>query len=414
MNKISFNYSNQVTKKNILIIGLIYWVLLMFWQVIRIVDNHSGIDLFVKLLLVAYLLISTALVSGFKAKFSISKLVLLIIIILINVLSLLINFSTFSAQELLYYLFPIIIFFIYFIINQKTYINNNQLVIFLKGYVFVILILMSYNILFRFNEFISIFKIRQAYGSEMSSFLASSHEFGMYLVFGIYALLLLYRITKKNLVTYFIIVLLMVLNLVSTISRTSIFSLAIGIIVLFAFSGFKRTFVYFIILFLTVLISFSFPPIREYIFTVILKENNSAARDFLLVKGFELFESLPMYRKLLGYGFGQTNRYLNIELGHNSFHNAYLNVLLYGGLLQFLLFLSLLLYIIKKSYNKYKQNKYLGSIIISMSITCIFIMFTNTSIIMTSPIDSFLLTIFAFLIPVFWHIDTVILKENGL
>ena len=392
-------------KFNILVVGLNYWTLLMFWQIIRLVDNHSFVDIFVKLSLIAYLIVASIITTFGSLKIKVSSILLLILVLFIQIISISINVNETSVPELLYYFFPVISYIIYFIVNQKKTVDISHLVKFLIGYVSIVSLLCFYNMVFLWRDFSSLFSIRQAYGSEMSSLLTSSHEYGMYLVYAIFSILLLLKLTNKYRGFYAFLILIFSLNLLSTISRTSIFSLLIGLLILLFISNKKRfMFVIFGLVILVFAIIF-INPLNDYIYTVILKENNSAARDFLLSHAIDLYSQLPIINKIFGYGFNRTNIYLLENLGHNSFHNAYLNVLLFGGLAHLGLLIFLIIFIFKKTLVIYRLNKGIGSILISSAFTSFLLMATNTSIILTSPIDSFLLTIFALYIPLLLDIN---------
>lgn len=139
--------------------------------------------------------------------------------------------------------------------------------------------------------------------------------------------------------------------------------------------------------------------VREFFFKIVLKDNNLAGRDELYELAIQYFNNADVWEQLFGRGITETRDYFTISTTHGSVHNAYLQVLLYYGVIGLIFMLCFILCRFFAAIKLIKKDKFLGVLNLGLTLTGVLLMTTNTSIIFNSPIDSFFLTSFFMVIP---------------
>ena len=141
------------------------------------------------------------------------------------------------------------------------------------------------------------------------------------------------------------------------------------------------------------------PSINKFFFSIILKENNSAGRDVLAKEAIEFFKQSSLVEQFFGSGISKTNNYLEVVTEYKSVHNAYLQVLLYFGVFGCVAMVVFLLYRVIECFTVTKINRFMGIISFALSVSCMAIMFFNTTTLFFSSIDSFFFTVFTVIVP---------------
>lgn len=395
--------------RNVSFMFVVYWGILVFWQNVSGAETRGTMDLLIKVGLMIYFV-------GFyllRARtFNIKGLpVLLLAISLLITAS---TESTFSLGNLVSYAYPVIILFVVYGFGDNLQINREQLLAFCKCVIGITLYAAIYAVIFCWDQFAGALSLNSAYGNELSSFFISNHEYGMYLVAAIVACILCLNLSKGldtiRKMCYLAIIAFLAVNLILTFSRTSMLGLAVFLFV-YVLWGKKtaRKWLVSLAVVLVVVIA-AFPRLTEFVWNIVFKGNNAADRDVLLEQGVRYYNNGEIIQKLFGHGIYETQNYFEKHFEHSSVHNAYLQVLLYYGLAGLGMLIVFLLSQLVGGIRFYKKDRYMGAVFVGLLLSAMAMMFTNTAIIFTSPIDSFFLTVFFVLIPK--YVRNSILQEK--
>ena len=308
--------------------------------------------------------------------------------------------SNLSTNTLVFYAYSILFVFLIFVLGLKFKVNKEQYIYFLDAVIIVSLISASYALVFCPEQIAAALGASNAYGNELSSFFVSSHEYGLYMGASIIGCFFgLQSFPSKRKKTFYIIALIVLVpNLLMTFSRTSIYSTAIFFL-FYVFSLKKKRLKILILLasFVFIFLCFTWSPLNSLLENLFAK--GSAGRDSLYAYALEYYADYSPIEMLFGSGIERVRADFETALDHGSVHCAYLQILLYFGAigliwLLFCLVAALILYCKLK-----KMNRQWAWNFICLLIWCACIMLTNTTVIFTSPVDSYFLTVFAWIIP---------------
>lgn len=391
-------------KTKVHIVMMLYWILLISWQIFRSVTNRSFLDVIVKCCLMAIPIFYALSVTKRNNKYRVSSLLFLIFYFVSQIITVIINEEILSLSVIVTILFTSLSYFIYMIMLDHEQLSLKQLINLYDSFIICTVILALYNITFCWSRFSQILKISNAYGHETSSILKSNHEFALYLIFGI--IMCIFCIKKKenrkSIIKYYLCILLLLINLVSTFSRTSILSLLFCLLVLIYFYNKKVLPKYILAIGLLVLFIIITPPIRTYVSEVIMKDNTDARRLILLAYGANLIRSLDPLHQLYGIGYTNFGTELYHTLQSTSLHNSYLTIMINGGILELAFYASIIISTFKTAKDCRKYDKFSGSLFLGFIVLSLLFMTTATSIIFTSQLDSYTLTMFGIIIPKYY------------
>ena len=384
---------------NVGIIFLLYWVVLIIWQNINPNSVGGTADTLIKTILLLILVLYSIIYA--RANWQ------PFVILLIFTMNMLISFSfdgVFSLRSLLNYFYPVVLFFLTFIVGGKHELKKSQLVFFLNGVVVVVLYTVIYSVLFLRKEILAAITATNAYGSEFSAFFISNHEYALYLMAGIISCILLLELNQsKRLMLklyYSVCVSLFFLCLLITFSRTYLFvTLAIIFVYVVLHRKSKISKLIIGLAIVAGIIVLSVPSLKQYVFEIILKENTDSGRAALRTLAWNTYKEGSLAQKLWGSGASNVQNYFDAQTSHHSVHNAYLQVLLYYGAIGIFFLLLLVAVHWMSVVRSMKHNPSLGAIFVALPIGALLAMVVQTVTIFTSFLDSYFLTIFAFVIP---------------
>jgi len=268
------------------------------------------------------------------------------------------------------------------------------------------LTMVIYSIIFQFEKIKRAFTIGSSYSNELTSFFISNHEYALYLLIGFQSCLLCYHFLSgaKSLVKnrYIILSLLFLVNMILTFSRTAILGVCVLLITYILISNNNKVKRLALSLMLTTVILFIISKdFNEFMLKIVLKGNNDAGRFSMWNFGLNIYKDSSLLQKLTGQGSAKITQALFYYSNHKSFHNAYIQVLLQFGLIGFLFFIYVIISSIINGIKLTHKDKFLSAMFISTSISTIAYMFTNTTLIMQSSIDSYILTMFSIILPIY-------------
>ncbi len=387
----------QPFSKSVGFLFVCYWTILVAWQNISGVSARTNVDLIIKFgLLVWFVLFYIMRLKTLSPK------IFFVFLLGTALLVPAICKESISFSMIISYVYPLLFITMVYGVGDQFIITKQHLLIFCNWIIVITLYSSIYALIFCWEQFSGALQLSNAYGNELSSFFVSNHEYGMYLLAAVVSCLLCLQLSppQTRLKTFYIVALgLFGINLILTFSRTALFALAI-ILIIFAVLGrgsMRRWIICLFIVGLTALLLI--PQLSDYFYRIILKENHLSGRDVLYDYAIAYYSQGTLTDKIFGHGISQTNRFLRTITTLKSFHNAYFQVLItFGavGLGALLLFLTTQ---IIASVRFIKQDRFLGSLFLGLIVSASAMMFTNTAIVFTSPIDSYFLTIFMFVVP---------------
>ena len=387
-------------KNNVHIVFLMYWCVLVIWQNISSATNRSGLDLAIKVVLLGMLTIyffqHSQMVMGRATVCFLLFVVCLAVPLFMR--------ETFNLNILVSYLFPVLFVFLTVVLGGNFEINKKQLTTFLNVVIAVVVYMAVYAILFCTEQFTSAFALTSAYGNELTSFLVSSHEYGLYLVGGISGCIICLNFKQaesfRSKLPYIAALLLLIPNLILTFSRTSIFGMVCILLVYVVLNKKNKIKRYLIILgVIAVIVIACAPALRSFFYSVVFKENKSASRDILYAMAVDYYQDGSVTQKLWGHGIEASRNFFEQETTHGSVHNAYLQILVYFGICGLFFMVAFLLIQMYANFQLLKKNRFWGAMFAAILLMCIAVMMTNTAFIFNSSIDSYFLTIFAVVVP---------------
>lgn len=379
----------------------IYWFVLVVWQNISSVGTRSGVDIVLKIGLLSYLTWSFLRQSGLKMH----NFCGVSLFLLTQVVSLLLeNEPTFSVY--ISYIYTGLIVVLVFGIGKKLEVTKKELTHMFDAIIAVSLYAAIYALIFCTSQFKSAFSITSAYGNELSSFFSSSHEYALYMAAAIIGCVVCLDL-NRDIVTakrffYIVSMAILVPNLILTFSRTVLLGTMCFFIVYVLGTKNSKIKKWIIIACIAVVTLYiGNLKIRSFVDNIVFKGNKSTSRNILFSTAIELFSKGNFINKTFGYGINYSRNYMESTAKYGSVHNAYLQVLLYFGIIG----LSwLIIFLIVRAWHllhTYKQNRYWCTVFFGLLIWAATMMITNTFVLFTSSIDCYFLTMFAVIVPMF-------------
>lgn len=381
----------------------VYWVILFAWQNLASNQGESLLDLVVKIGLLGYFVLSSVKYGGRRQVFNASA-----VLAWLGLASCFI-FNFFNSKSVEFFdiktcLFTLISVYIFVIYMGKTIVSANDVLEFCNYIIGVDLFLVIYCVLFCPTFYVQVFSINSAYGNELRAFMSSSHEFAMYMAFGVFSSLWGIKYGKKERcrrIIYCSCIVVFGLHIFLSFSRTTMLACGVAAVVfLYAFN--KKAFwgVFGMSIVLGVILLQS-AEVYEYIFRIVLKGNTSAGRGVMYKFAWEYFKDSSLLTQLFGIGISNTTALVRQEFNHGSFHCAYLQTLVSGGIGLFSYLISAIFLSVSNAKKAYKVDKFTGAWATSLAFAGMFFMLTNTAVYFYSPIDSYLLTVFCVVVPMY-------------
>lgn len=385
------------TGRTIVITVYLYWLVLLLWQNFGNYQSSAtivGKVVLLVLLIIVFLMNNVKIFATHFFVWSLFAIFMMFNFLLIDI--------KITGASLVYYVFPVVFSFLTLVCQNKAAICKKDYLIFLKLFIATVVCMAMYSVFFQTSYFVNLFGLKEAYGNELTSFLISSHEYGMYLVFAITAILICYQNTHRLLhkIIYLAMLGLFVLNLLATFSRTSMLACAV-IIIVFTFVSSNNKIKKWMILTMIVfgVACILLPPIRTFVYNVLLKGSDDAGRFDMWNVAIEQIKDAPIVTKLFGQGYLRTETYFQSNFQHNTVHNMFLQNFLIGGLIGTIFEICVIIGAIKNAIACLGYNRNQAVVFIALAFSVIAFMTTNTASIMQSPVDSYMLTVFAIIIP---------------
>ncbi len=382
-----------------------YWIVLLVWQNIRSTENRSGADVLIKMALLLFLVGYYFLKKPFI--YRTNSFFLFVAVAVLTVVTFFSDASAMSLSKIISYVFPLLFFFVTILHGDDVTVNKKQFLVFLRIIIVAVLYLAIYAMFFAPDQFRSALSASSAYGHELTSFLVSNMEYGMYLAFGILSCILCLELdTSLNTawkLVYAVIIAVFAVNLILTFSRTSIIATLV-ILLVFIFTAKKSRFrsLALVALIVGIVVIASVPALREFVLQVVFKENNASGRDVMLEGGLEIFSEQNNFQKMFGMGISTTGEVIFDNFDHRSTHNAYLQMLLSNGIVGAGILISILVWNLISNIRAARKDhayRYLPAIFAGFVVAAAVYMMTTTCTLFYSNIDAYFLSMMAIIVP---------------
>lgn len=379
---------------------LVYWIVLVLWQSINPGKSGSTIDMLIKTALFLFLLVRL-----FRTEFHVNyKTIVVFVLFFFNMMISFFMDSSHNFRSVLTYFFPVFLLLLIICMNGDETINKSQLLMFLKIIIAFVAYMAIYALIFMPQKFVSALTLTNAYGNELSSFFVSNHEYALYLTAGIISCLICLKFEGREkriwYWVYYLFLALFSINIILTFSRTYLLATLVFVSIYMLFNKQRKlTIIYFVVLCMFLGILIWIPSLRAFVFQIVLKRNTLAGRDDLSNLAINLFDKSQLMEKIWGMGAGDASAYFAQTLNHSSVHNSYLQVLLHFGLSNFILMIIFLISRFTSACKIVRIDRFAGVFCCGMLISSIVAMAFNTSLIFTSPCDSFFMTMFFVILP---------------
>lgn len=377
----------------------LYWLILVLWQNLGSYVATSDFSVVIKAFLMLYL------TGAFLHRCTIKHVGNLIVWALFSisvVCTVVVGESSTDTATIIYYSFPVLFSFLTYVCQPDAQINKKDFLMFLRLVVATVAYMALYCMIFQSSYFVLLFSRTGGYGHELSSFLISNHEYGMYLVFAITGAMICYQNSSKfgARFLYVVLILLFAINLVATFSRTSMLA-AVVLVMIFLFASKKSAFKYWMIamVLLAVLLIFTIPFLQNFVTMVLFKENNDAGRFDMWRFSIDTFQTEKLIYKVFGNGYSYVFGIILTYFEHASVHNVFLQTLLVWGILGFIFLVVLIIAGMRSAISIIKYDRNISAIFFGLALSIVAFMYTNTACLMMSPIDSYMMTVFALIIP---------------
>ena len=392
------NEKSTKKNKNIATTMFWYWIGILIWQTVRPVANRSLLDTGVKIGF--FLLVVIYAYSNRSKKFSFNFVSLFLLFITSQFVTMAFDVKSMGLGHIITVAFMMMQIFIFFGWSHRAEIKIDHLTWFCRQMLVVGAIMSIYNIIFNWTKFSRVLSLSGgAYGSECKSFLYSNHEFALYLAATIIALTWL-QIKKEIKPTWAVLLYLLYgINMMSTYSRTAMLGCIGAVLILLFFYNKKAFFIVTIIGAIAILIINSNSYLYSLVFEKIFK--GSFTEDQVLDEGrssmyeeeFNAFMDAGFFQKIFGHGYGGGRRFPG--------HDAYLKILLIGGIVMFGWFAFVILTGIHFSLVCLKYDKSVGSLMLGFQTLSLLYMVAQTPILFYSTMDSFFVTMISILFPMY-------------
>lgn len=383
-------------KSNIIMTMFWYWIIIIVWQYVRPVANRSLIDTAVKMGMFAVILLY-AMRNGRGIRLYGNTGSCILLFFITQIFTVAFDSGDVSTGNIITIVFMFIEIMVFLVMLDHEVITEEELTKFCRYLLFIALVMCIYNMTYHSGRFLATFTSGSAYGRECKSFLYSNHEFGIYLAAAIISSSWLTIRRKLKKVMFLLSAGVLGVNLLSTYSRTAILGCIAALFILVFFYS-KRLFGVIsvcsagILLYIT-----STPSLNNIIFNKIMKgsfQNGQvldAGRSSMYEEEMQNFLDGSFFQKLFGYGYGGKS-----EFGG---HDAYLTILLIGGVFMFIFFIAVILMGTNYALKTMRVNKSIGSLMIGYIVFTVLYMVAQTPILFFSSMDSFFITMLAVIIP---------------
>ncbi len=324
-----------------------------------------------------------------------------------------------TKKNLMFIIYPVLSILLFLVFNKDNYKNSiYNLLYFCKFITIFNLYACIYNLFVNFNQFYKLFNLKSSYDFNLTSFFDNRNVFGLFLVFGIIANVILIMLGKKSQLKVWVVSLTIILfNLIFTFSRASILCVLTFFVLLFIFNKNIRKKIlsnknYLFVLLGIILLVFLIPFTRNFVFDNIIRLDSGLTNRDKVFK--YCFEYLLTNNWIFGNGFVKPYIEFNKQFNYIGFHSTYFTILICQGIVGFVFFVLLILFSINNSIKiKKNYNDKIGSICLAIIFSYLVYSFFESRILFNPEYLDLIVSIFVVLVP-FYSLRYFQSKENNV
>lgn len=392
------------TKKNsnlMLYLIPIYMILTNLLQILCISDKGSFLDILVKFIILAGLILTTFFYSVRNNIKIEKKNLMFFVVFLFSILMVFLfntDFYNLNMSEIVSTVYPLINIFIFITLLGNQSINPSDFKKILKFFSIYVLYMCVFNFIVNFNDIINFSIFNSAYSYNFSSFFNNRNTFSFYLMFGIITTYILINNYKEKNKLFLFSLIFMIINIMLAMSRTGMICTAIFFFLNFIFNTTsKNKIISIIILFIGLAVLLSNENFSAFIVNFIIrKDSGLTGRNNIWEFGFNLAKN----NLFLGLGFYKPIFLLEQSVYNiASYHNTFLSIFLYGGIVLTFTYIFCYIKILIDIFKLKKYDKKIHYIFLSIFFVYIVYGFAETQVLFFPSAVNFVSTSFVCLIP---------------
>lgn len=311
------------------------------------------------------------------------------------------NDSVFVSIE--NFLITILLFYLLYVKPSYTILQREKSILsFYKIYVYFIVISCIYNMIIHFNSLLHITSLTIYNTENIASFFDNKNTFGVFLLFAVLGSTILKFKTKEF--KWSVFILLFIINELMAMCRTAIV-ISICLLLLCFFIGSKNIirniFIFLSIVVLFVIFMMNNDAFNSYINTILGNTKSLESRNEYVQNMLPLINNGGHF--IWGYGDQQATQLASEFTGNQYYHNTYLKLLITGGVLKFLLHLSILFISIKYGIKVYLNDRITGILCLVSTLVYIIYAFIESVIIFDTPVVAILASMFVVTMPILFY-----------
>lgn len=390
-------FLKKIIRKNFIhLLFVLYIFFALLLQILGIDAKGTLGDTVYKILVLSSFYLIFVTIALKNKSYSIKNIPVILVFMITQVITIFYNdYWEFTNISVLLYFILMLFLFMIFLKNYKTDIDG--FIYFSKNFILLVFISSIYNIISNLSEILSISLSLSSYSYNFTSFFDSRNTFSYFLYIAI--VLNIFIINKSKKIWFYLLTsLIMSLNLILTFSRSSIISLAIFVLLYFLLTTkFKgKVFIYLTII-LTYFVFITNDSVHEIILYIFRPDVGLTGRTIIYEIGLEFFKSNNI---LFGSGYVKPIKFILETTGNVTFHNSYISLLTYGGVILISFYILLYSYIVLNLIRLIKINRYVGMFFLSFFISYIAYTMVEEQLIFFTSVSSFVITLILIFYPI--------------
>lgn len=381
-NTLSLNIDNTVVRK--LFICIIVMLFPVAFSNIKYGNNIAMTTNFIAIMYVIEALILLTILMKNRISINMTQFGILILFFIVLLITQLYNVSIgrqININDIINILAKVFNIFILFIVITKVRINKDHFIKFVKLVLFLGLISCIYNIVKNFDDMLNINNLASSYEAEFNSFFANRNQFGIFMVISMISTF--FVLDKENKIIYKLLIPIFIINLILTMSRTSILAIIIFIIVrecmnLTAKRALKNIYICLALGIIMYNVLIPYTGLINKMFIRGESISNASDRTDIWNMGLDVAMNNNFITGLGYFSAQEIAKGMGFE--YTQFHSLYVDTLVSGGVVELALLAYIFYFLIKKikeseidrkmKYNFYAM--YVAFIILSIFESCSF------------------------------------------
>ena len=306
------------------------------------------------------------------------------------------QFYPFDKLDVNYVISPVYILLFYGVFN-KYKLTGTYLDKFMQMYIYLMLYASLYNFIVNYGDIRNLLRLAGADQVSFSSFFEDRNTYGKFLHYGCISAICSYDRTSRK--AYLYVIVFLIMNLVLTLSRTSVLSLLIFILI-YALASSKSVWrdFFLMVLIAGAIVGFlaSDNLISDFVISFLVRpERGLTHRDFIWAEGWKIFVENDVF---FGSGYSAAKSMIENYSGY-GFHSGYLMALTSIGLCGFLFMAFFICRSFRNVYFIIRLDRKTGAAFLGVLLSFLAMAVTESVMIFQSSTISFVSTVMIVMLP---------------